>query len=196
MGIKSTKRIVMTLLAGLILTLLPQVSPAVAAPGPILPSGEVVCFLQFRNGILVGIKCIAFRPIWPDCIKCDALAFDYGDIYVHDRLVDGFVQLDKAAHATDPRLAETYRRAALDRFMTVAVAVSRDITRDTGYVDRRTGRFVSERDPGLVEAGADIDAGLRLLRQGAQDPDGDPILPIEQGMERLGNAYQRLASGR
>ena len=103
MGIKPTKSIVAMMIAALVLTLAPQAAQA-AAPLPGLPSGEVVCFLQFRNGILIGEKCIAFRPIWPDCIKCDAIVLDYGvDIYVHDRLVDGFVQLDKAAHTTDPR---------------------------------------------------------------------------------------------
>jgi hypothetical protein len=195
MGIKSTKSIVVALLAGLLLTLVPAQASMGAAPTATLPSGEVVCFLQIRHEILVGERCIAFRPLWPDCIKCDAIVVDYGDVYVNDRLVDGFVQLDKAAHATDPRVQASYRRAALDRFMTVAVAVSGEVTRDTGYVDRKTGRFVSEPRPWLREARAELDAGLGLLRVAAQDPDGDPILTME-GMEHLGNAYEGMACGR
>jgi hypothetical protein len=194
MGIKSTKSIVVTLLAGLILTLAPQASPAAAAPGAGIPSGEVVCFFQTRHGFIVGIRCIAFRPLMPDCLKCDVIVLDYGDVFVHDRLVDGFIQLDNAARATDPRVAAGYRKAALDRFMTVAVAVSRDITRDTGYVDRKTDRFVSEPREWLREAGAELDLGLSLLRETGLDPDGDPA--IQLGMEHIGNSYQRMANGR
>jgi hypothetical protein len=200
MGIKSTKSIVVTLLAGLILTLAPSASPAmaapaspaVAAPGASIPSGEVVCFFQTRHGFIVGIRCIAFRPLMPDCIKCDVIVVDYGDVFVHDRLVDGFIQLDNAARATDPRVAAGYRKAALDRFMTVAVATSGDIMRDTGFVDRKTGRFVSEPRQWLTEAGAELDLGLGLLREVGLDPDGDPAV----GMGHIGNSYQQLAHGR
>jgi len=198
MDIKTAKGVVASLLTFVVLVLAgPQPAPAAPGAAALLPSGEVVCIFEFRHGILVGERCIALRPLWPDCIWCDAIAVDYRtEVFVHDRFVDGFVQLDKAAHAIDPAGKAAYRKAALDRFMTVAKATSGGIVRGVGYTDRRTGGFVSEPRPWLQAAGLDIDAGLGWLRVGASDPDGDPVLPIEKGMHHLEQAYQRMAAGR
>ncbi len=186
------KSILTVLVALLGLTL---ATPATAAPGTSLPAGEVVCFLQYRHGIFVGERCIAFRPIFPDCIKCDAIVVDFGvSIPLLDRFANGFVLLDRAAQTLDPASRAALRKAAQDNFMTVALSAPEDITRNTGYVERASGRFVAEPRQHLIEASAYIDAGLRLLRVASPDPEGDPSR--EQGMQNLTAAYGRMAQRR
>jgi hypothetical protein len=189
MKTKSARSAFVALIALIGLALHPATAAA-AGPGQPLPAGEVVCFFEERHGILTGIRCISFPPHAMPCLKCDAIVFEYDfSIPVHDRLVDGFVLLDRAAR--DPVNAADLRRAALDQFTVVARAVSGDIVRETGYVERDTGRFVAQHRPGTAQAGADIDAGLRILRAGGIDPDGDPAMP--QAMRYFDSAYQRLA---
>jgi hypothetical protein len=193
------KRTLLTLLAALTLTVGLQANPAVAAPAglPGLPQGEVICFIEYRNDIPIRIRCIAFGPIQPDCIRCDTLAVDFGvEIHILDHLAGGFAFLDQAARALDPDLAARARTMAKAEFLTVARALPDNdpVVRDTGYVDRHSGRFVSSPQAHLVNAGREIDEGMRWLRLAGLDPDGDPAYPIEQGMRHLGNAYQLLRS--
>jgi hypothetical protein len=54
-----------------------------------------------------------------------------------------------------------------------------------------SGGFVSSAH--LAGAGAGIDAGLGRLA--SIDPDGDPAIQIEQGLGRMGEAYERMVRG-
>ncbi len=194
MSIKPLKAVVATMIATLALTLAPPAGAASAAPGAGLPAGEVVCFGIWRGEILLRIKCIVFKPLLPDCLKCDVLVLDPRvDVIITERLVDGFTLLDKAAHTTNPGQAASLRKLAQETFTSIATATPQDAVVNTGFIDRKTGKLTPSATPRLVEAGADIDAGLGYLRLAAQDPDGDPVLPA-LGMQRFDEAYRGLAN--
>jgi hypothetical protein len=186
-----------------------------AAPAlPGLPTEGVVCFIEFRygsgtglvdnmpikelGGIPVGVRCIAFgreiEPEGPLCEVCSALVIDYGvDTRAQGFLSDGFALLDDAARAVDPVSAGRSREAARDRFLAVAGALPTEapVVRATGVLDATSGVFVASAH--LAGAGAGIDAGLGRLA--GIDPDGDPAIQIEQGMGRMGEAYERMVRG-
>jgi hypothetical protein len=183
-------------------------APTVAAPGR---GGDLVCWVIFRGGVPIGEKCVWVSwptgqpPKEPICPQCAALGLDFDErilpldrqILINDLIVEGVGLLERASLASDPVVAAKYRAAALDRFGRAArtSGESAIAVADTGYVDARSGRFVSSPTPWLDAAARDVVTGLGLLRVAGIDPDGDPAL-VRQAAMRFDEAYRELSERR
>jgi hypothetical protein len=185
------------ILAALATAIAATATPAAATAAS--AGGEPICFVVTRNGVPLRLKCV-WVPIFTvdkpprPCPLCSTLSFDFGNAILptdEERLigliVDGLDLLVQAHTVSDKLAAAQLRGAALDRFGAAAGALGdrQPAVADVGYYDAGKDRFVSSPTPWLDAAGADIAAGLRLLRVGSIDPDGDPARQFDRAYAEL-----------